>query len=367
MSARLPCPYPVAETMEERILHSADLAPLLIADAAGGMALQQALQQPASTAAATPVREIVFVDTSLPDAQGLLDDLRAQRLAGRRIDLVTIAADQDGLAVIGATLATRHDIGAVHVLAHGSDGALQLGATRLDAQTLLARAAEVAGWSGALTGDADVLLYGCDLAQTVVGQQLVQDLAALTGADVAASTDLTGAAAAGGNWRLEYQSGKIEAGSALSFAEQWQWQGVMATYTVTTTNDMFLGIIPIPGSLRWAIGQANANAGTDTIIFALNGTFGMNPVFSGGNDNSSGDFDVTQSVNIVGNGTANTVIAGYAGDRVFDLRGGTINISGLTVQGGTSAEGAGFAVRPLGSRLRPSRSPISTPLVNSTR
>ena len=188
----------LAETMEPRILHSADLAPLLMG---GDAALHSEVS--ATTAPASVARsEIVFVDAGVPHAEQLLADLLAQRDAGRPLEIVSIAAGTDGLALIGSTLAARHGIAAVHVLAHGSDGQLQLGSSRLDSQSLLQHAGAVAGWSQALTGDADLLLYGCDLAQTAVGQRLVQDLAALTGADVAASTDLTGAAAYGGNWRL---------------------------------------------------------------------------------------------------------------------------------------------------------------------
>ena len=199
MPIRPSCPRPVFETMEPRILHSADLAPLLVADATDGASLQQQIQQ-AGTDATTRSNEIAFVDLALPDAQVLLDDLHAQQLAGRALEIVTIASDADGLALIGDTLAGRADITAVHVLAHGSDGRLQLGNTVMDAQSLLARADLVAAWASALTADADLLMYGCDFAQTGVGQQLVRDLAMLTGADVAASTDLTGAAA---RWQLD--------------------------------------------------------------------------------------------------------------------------------------------------------------------
>ena len=339
MTARLPCPYPISETMEERILHSADLAPLFLGDAGGTAALLQPVQQ-APTATVIGRGEIAFVDLSLPDAQSLLSDLRAQRDAGRPIEIITIAADEDGMALIGNTLASRHNIAAVHVLAHGDNGVLQLGTTQLDARTLLARAGEVAAWSAALSDDADLLLYGCDLAQTGAGQQLVSDLAALTGADVAASTDLTGAAALGGNWTLEFQSGRIETTIATSFAQQMQWQGVMATYTVTSTTDL----LSLPGTLRWAISQANANAGTDSIVFSVNGNFTIAGLLSGDDNNNSGDLDINGSVNIIGNGSASTTISGNGVDRVLDVRSGTVSISGVTIQGGRGGSGAGIRV-----------------------
>ena len=330
----------LAETLEARILHSADVSALSwgahvaeharLADATPAQAQQQAT-------------EIAFVDASLPDADTLIQDLLAQQGAGRRIEVVTIEAGVDGLALIGQTLAVRSDISAVHLLAHGSDAQLMLGSSVLNAQSLLQRADEIAAWSGALTADADLLLYGCDLAQDAAGRGLVQDLAALTGADVAASTDLTGAAARGGNWALEYRSGHVEAALAPSAWAQQQWQGVMATYTVTTTVDM-VGASLLPGSLRWAISQANANPGADRIQFAVNGSFNIAALSSGGDDNLDGDFDISDSLEIVGNGSGLTVINGNGVDRVFDIRSGTVTLSGLTVKGGASNTGAGLRI-----------------------
>ena len=342
----MPRQHPVSEGMEPRILHSADAAPLLLAGAGDAGQLQQPVQLTTSATTNTHARsELVFVDAQLPDSASLLADLQAQRSAGRMVDIVMIGADQDGLALIGATLAGRHDVAAVHVLTHGSDGALQLGSTTLDAQTVMQRAGELAAWSRAFTADADLLLYGCELARTESGQRLVADIAALTGADVAASTDTTGAARLGGDWALEFNRGVIDTALAPSLAEQAIWQGQMATYSVTSTSDLFLALIPVSGTFRWAVGQANSNPGTDTINFTVNGTFSINSLGSGGDDNQAGDFDVKDSVNIVGNGTGNTIITGDSNDRALDLISGTINISGLTVQGGHASTGGGINAR----------------------
>ncbi len=55
----------------------------------------------------------------------------------------------------------------------------------------------------------------------------MDSLAALTGADVAARTDLTGNALLGGDWQLEYQIGEIETCVALSAAAQQQWAATL--------------------------------------------------------------------------------------------------------------------------------------------
>ena len=343
----------LTETLEARILHSADLSPLgaSVSPMLHAAANEATLTPEAASAAmqaATQRTEIAFIDAGLPDADALAADLLGQQAAGRRIEVVTIDAGADGLALISQTLAGRSDIGAVHVLSHGSDGHLQLGRTALDAHTLMQRAGEIAGWSQALTPDADLLLYGCDVAQGAAGRQLVQDLAALSGADVAASTDLTGAAARGGDWALEYQSGGIDAALAPSAWAQAQWQGVLATYTVTR-NDDFAGAHTTPGTLRWAISQANDRAGADRIEFSVNGPFNM-MASAGGSNNSNGnnnaitDFEIDGSLDIVGNGSNLTVIQGNGVDRLFDLHSGTVTMSGLTIQGGKDEAGAGLRV-----------------------
>ena len=73
---------------------------------------------------------------------------------------------------------------------------------------------------------------GCDLAAGEDGLSLVDSLAALTGADVAASTDDTGTALLGGDWELEYTSGSVETAVAISTEAQASWVGLLAIETV---------------------------------------------------------------------------------------------------------------------------------------
>ncbi|MGC8712879.1 MAG: N,N-dimethylformamidase beta subunit family domain-containing protein, partial [Leptodesmis sp.] len=95
-------------------------------------------------------------------------------------------------------------------------------------------------WGASLTEDADILLYGCNIAYGDLGQGFVQNLSILTGADIAASTDLTGDAPDGGNWTLEYNTGSIEATNPFTSAFLNSYRGVLAslftTQTPTVTN-----------------------------------------------------------------------------------------------------------------------------------
>ena len=239
----------MVEALEPRLLYSADLGPSLLGAVLVSPVAEQRLiesdpqaLQPQAGASQTQAREVVFVDAATPDADRLVADIAAQ--PGRSIDVIRIAADEDGLARIGAELAARQDVSAVHIISHGSDGAFRLGASTVDSETVKARASELAGWSASLTADADLLIYGCDVAESAAGRALVEQLGGLTGADVAASTNLTGSRALGGDWNLEYSTGAIEARLALSQQAQDRWFGLLPVASVGASQDTYIELKP---------------------------------------------------------------------------------------------------------------------------
>jgi len=233
----------VVEALEPRLLYSADLGPSLLGAVVSPVAEQRLIESeplPAQPqpAAQTQAREVVFVDAATPDADRLVADIQAQ--PGRAIDVVRIGPDEDGLARISAELAARQDVSAVHIISHGSDGAVYLGRSVLDQQSVEARTGELAAWSDSLTANADVLIYGCDVAETQAGRSLLGQLADLTGADVAASTNLTGSRALGGDWNLEYSTGTIEASVALSQQGRDDWFGLLPVANVAASQDTYI-------------------------------------------------------------------------------------------------------------------------------
>jgi hypothetical protein len=238
---------PTFELLEPRVLFAADAAGAAAVAAEAVAAFAAAPAQAAATSApstpapsaeagvqpaasrTTPARELVVVDTRAPDLARLLADLDAQRQAGRPLDVVTVDAGTDGLSVVTERLAQQAGApyDAVHLIGHGEPGSMRLGSASLDLPTLRARAGEIAGWSAGLGADADLLLWGCDVAADGGGRALVDGLAALTGADVAASVDTTGGLQAGGDWKLEVSTGAIEAGAPISAALQAGFAGAL--------------------------------------------------------------------------------------------------------------------------------------------
>jgi len=195
----------------------------------------------------------------------LLDDLWANDDPTRRIDVVLLSQERDGIAQVTEALAefAGDELDAVHFVTHGTDRAIKLGSTWLDVAAFNDNLALIESWSFALGDDADLLFYGCDLASTEAGRSLLDGIATATGADLAASVDDTGSALLGGNWELEYTLGSVETDVAISYETQVGWAGLLNTFTVTTTNGTGAG------SLHQAILDANSLAGADTIAFAI--------------------------------------------------------------------------------------------------
>ena len=204
---RAPTARPLFEELEQRLLYSADFAPGALA---GIDAVDQRMLDDAREGEVTQAgTEIVFIDERVADGNPLIPELDARGEAGRPIEIMRIASDEDGIARISETLADRDGIDAAHLIGLGSDGVLQLGTARLDESTVLARAAELAGWGAALSNDAGLWLHGAATASA--SGQLVANLAALTGADVTATDSSTGA--------LALEDATVAAGASPTSAE----------------------------------------------------------------------------------------------------------------------------------------------------
>ena len=155
---------------------------------------------------------IAFIEADVPDYQTLLAGLAP----GTEVHVLD--AGQDGLALMAQVLAGRSGIDALHIISHGREGTVSLGSLQLTSDNLAAHADDLAAIRAVLNPDADILLYGCDVGAGTNGATFVEDLAQATGADVAASTNSTGASALGGDWVLETSSGPIETAPLITAA-----------------------------------------------------------------------------------------------------------------------------------------------------
>ncbi|MEG3894105.1 MULTISPECIES: DUF4347 domain-containing protein [unclassified Microcoleus] len=206
------------------------------------------------TTSTPKISELAVIDSRVEDYSTLAASLKP----GTQI--IVLNPETDGIAQIAAALKNRTDIKAVHIISHGEPGSLLLGSTKLNSDNLDSYQKSLKQWfSPAVTNNnnsqtqilnadtrtldatdptssggsetgffyentalrpadsvknpvssievgksysnsaPDILLYGCEVAQGDKGNNFISKLSELTGADVAASEDLTGNAKLGGD------------------------------------------------------------------------------------------------------------------------------------------------------------------------
>ncbi len=178
---------------------------------------------------------IVFIDTRVDNFQSLLSGLKPNTEA------VILDPTQDGITQITEFLQARTgSVESVQILSHGSAGNLQIGSTQLNADNLGQYQESLQQWFSPQLGQRpDLLIYGCDVASGAQGDQFINKLSQITGADVAASVDLTGGTSKGGNWILEKATGIIEAGQAFTQKVQEAYQEVLNTRATNPNDEIF--------------------------------------------------------------------------------------------------------------------------------
>ena len=272
---------------------------------------------------ANDARQIVFISAGVFDQDYVANQLDPA------YEIYLIEPGSDAIQQIAEALKGRSDISAIHLIGHGEEGRLFLGDTVLDAQSMEGVHREWLESIGAsLSADADILIYGCDFTSGEDGLEAASLLAAITGADVAASTDKTGHADLGGDWELETEIGLIEAQS-LALEE---WRGVLAATDLSAPSNslsVFDGA-GNPVAVGTTVGTGGrgvwANAGTvggqsidlvatvisagpsDTVLFEnpLGGTDDPSFILNGGGSGQAGEAVIEWSIVLAGTNIAAT-------------------------------------------------------------
>ena len=107
--------------------------------------------------------ELVFVDANAPDAEELVASLREQAEDRRDLEVILLDGNRDGVWQITQALQNYSDVSAIHIISHGSDGAVSLGNTLVDSESLDIQRDQYLAWANSLNADADSLFYGCEL------------------------------------------------------------------------------------------------------------------------------------------------------------------------------------------------------------
>ncbi|MBK4719672.1 DUF4347 domain-containing protein, partial [Azospirillum sp. YIM DDC1] len=264
------------------------------------------------------VRSVVFVDTSVSDYQTLLKDIAPDA------KVILLDSQQEALGQMAKALSGMSGLDSVQVVSHGNEGHLYIAGRAYWADGLANRAQDLQAIGAALKPGGDILFYACNVGAGQAGQEFVQTIHRLTGADVAVSSDETGNAA-GQNWTLEVQSGAIEAAVPFARASMETFSGRLGTVVVTSATGT------AAGSLNHAI--VNAAAGDviefDSALTSSEISLGVTTTILTA---SAQNFTINGDVN--GDGIADITISGDNGDDAStsaDYRGILFNASGKTM------------------------------------
>ena len=153
---------------------------------------------------------LVVIDPQIDDYETLLDGLSPD------LEVLILDPSADGVDQVAHYLVGKSGYDAIHIFSHGDVGVVQLGSARLTQVNVSEYTAPLNTLGDALTPEGDILLYGCNVADGKDGEALIAKLSELTGADIAASENMTGSSGVGGDWTLEAAAGYVDT-NELSF------------------------------------------------------------------------------------------------------------------------------------------------------
>jgi hypothetical protein len=206
-----------------------------------------------------PPSEVVLIDSAVNHPDFFLQQLQSHQHG-------ILLSPHSTLASVTQELKRFGHLQAIHVVSHGAPGQFQIGQTVVNSAQLSAdfassrssQPALLAQWGQVLAPGGDIVLYGCEVAATPIGQDFLRALHQITKADVAASTDRSGDpnnAQLQGNWQLESAIGPVLQPLNL----QGPYGATLSQMRVTSAADTGIG------TLRWAIAQANLTPEDDLI------------------------------------------------------------------------------------------------------
>ena len=226
------------------------------------------------------IREIAFIGSDIPDSKTLISGIK------KGIETAILDPNRDAIAQISETIKGKK-YSAIHIICHGAPGHLQLGNTALNIETLPQYTFEIQQWRESLSAEASILLYGCNVAETVgagsptdlriidnsnkpattppCGNQFLTQLHQLTGAFIVANPNPTGNEALGGTWKLTSSIPPSPTKPKLALTE-----------TALKTYSGILGLAPkvdFPtGNSPWSvsIGDFNGDGSPDVAVANFN-------------------------------------------------------------------------------------------------
>ncbi len=150
------------------------------------------------------IKHLFFIDSRVSDYEALINQIPEDSA------WVLLSDNKDGIEQMATAVAGYSGLDSIQIISHGTEGKLYLGDTTLNNQNLANYTLQLKVIGDAISDTGDLLLYGCNVAGGSVGQSFINQLAVATGADIAASDDITSSVNFDGDLVLEKIAGQID-------------------------------------------------------------------------------------------------------------------------------------------------------------
>ncbi|MEG3880134.1 DUF4347 domain-containing protein, partial [Microcoleus sp. herbarium19] len=204
-----------------------------------------------STAERGAKKNLAVVDTRVENYEELIGGIKAGT------EVFVLSPTRGAIEQITEIVAQSRNINSLHIVSHGREAALEIGPTELNIHNIETYSSQLQQWGKALGEQGNILLYGCNVAAGESGIEFIQKLSEIAGANVAASNNLTGSAALGGDWELEIATGQINAELAFEKSVLEAYISVLATLVTET----FTGATALGPWIYGTSGGSSANPG----------------------------------------------------------------------------------------------------------
>ncbi|MEG5031952.1 DUF4347 domain-containing protein, partial [Microcoleus sp. AT3-D2] len=155
------------------------------------------------------IKNVLFLDARVENFDSLA------RGATADTEVFVLDSTRDGVEQITRILVNCSDLDSLQIVSHGREAGVQLGSIELCSDNLETYSHLLQQWGKALSERGNILLFGCSVAAGESGEAFVRRLSLMVGADIAASDNLTGSTALGGDWELKFAIGGIKRSIAI--------------------------------------------------------------------------------------------------------------------------------------------------------
>ncbi|MEG4986103.1 DUF4347 domain-containing protein, partial [Microcoleus sp. BR0-C5] len=181
------------------------------------------LRQASHKAETASLKNLAIVDSKVENYQEFLRGVKSGT------EVILLDRNRDGIEQIAEIAASRHSLNSIQIVAHGASASVEIGRAELNIHNIETYSSQLQQWGKALKETGSILLLSCNTGAGESGLKFIQKLSEITGANVAASNNLTGSAALGGDWELEITTGQINTEIAFEKEVLEGYTSVLAT------------------------------------------------------------------------------------------------------------------------------------------